>query len=225
MNRTGLTLTLILLLCCFSGLPARPAESETDLSGFVPLFDGKSLEGWHPFGDEPEGRWTVEEGAIIGVQYPEGKGGLLVTDKQFSNYELYAEVYTTYPLDTGLFLRILPGNQHFQITIDYRPTGEIGAVYGPFPGGGGGFFQHCFLGFTYWNPNEFNPIRVRIEGNPPRIQVWVRETKVTDYQDTYVEGQPRFTDTGSIGIQVHPGESWGKGSKVSFCKIMVKELK
>ena len=225
MKKPGLILTLFLILFSVTRLAARPPESATDLSGFVPIFDGKTLEGWHQFGDEPEGRWTVEEGAIVGDQYPEGKGGLLVTDKQFSNYELYAEVYTTYPLDTGLFLRILPGRQHFQITIDYRPTGEIGAVYGPFPGQGGGFFQHCYLGFTYWNPNEYNPVRVRIEGNPPRIQVWVRGTKVTDYQDTYVESKPRFTDTGSIGIQIHPGESWGKGSKVSFRKIMVKELK
>ena len=31
--------------------------------GFRPLFDGKTLAGWHPVGD---GQWTVEDGAIVG---------------------------------------------------------------------------------------------------------------------------------------------------------------
>ena len=197
------------------------AEAKTDLSGFVPIFDGKSLSGWHKLTEG--GAWRVLDGAIVGDQYPEGHGGLLVTDKHYSDYELYAEVLTTYPLDTGLFLRILSVREHFQLTIDYRPTGEIGAIYGPFPTGGG-FFQHCYEGITWWDPNEYNPVRVRIEGAIPRIQVWIRDNKVMDYQDTPVNGRPRFPRAGPVGIQVHPGKSWGKGSKVSFRNLMIKEL-
>ncbi|HUU27781.1 MAG TPA: DUF1080 domain-containing protein [archaeon] len=224
MKKSILNYALSLLIC---GVFARVPAYGTDLTGFVPLFDGKTLNGWHKFAEmegEGTGKWEVVDGAIVGGQYPEGKGGLLVTDKQYSDYELYAEVYTTWPLDTGLFLRILPEGQFFQVTIDFRPTGEVGALHGPFPGSGGGFFQHCFEGFSWWNPYEYNPILVRMEGQPPRIQVWIHDHLVTDYQDTLVDGKPRFTEKGHIGIQVHPGESWGKGSKVAFRKIMIKEL-
>jgi len=199
------------------------AEFKADLTGFVPLFDGKTLEGWSKFSEG--GDWKVVEGAIVGGQLPGGRGGLLVTEKKYTDFELYAEVLTTYPLDTGLFLRILQGRNHYQVTIDYRPTGEIGAIYGPLPVKGGDFFQHCFEGFSHWNPYEYNPVRVRIEGQPPRIQVWIRDTKVTDFQDTLIDGKPRFSDSGFIGIQVHGGKSWGEGSKVAFRKIMIKELK
>ena len=60
---------------------------------------------------------------------------------------------------------------------------------------------------------------------PPRIQVWVRDKLVSDYQDVLVDGKPRFSRSGSIGSLVHPGKSWGKPSKVAFRKIMLKELK
>jgi len=214
---------LITMIFCMKSSESAAEEFKADLTGFVPLFDGKTLDGWSKFSDG--GNWNVVDGSIVGDQLPGGRGGLLVTDKKYSDYELYAEVLTTYPLDTGLFLRILPERNHYQVTIDYRPTGEVGAIYGPLPVKGGDFFQHCFEGFSHWNPHDYNPIRVRIEGQPPRIQVWIRDTKITDFQDTLINGKPRFSDPGFIGIQVHGGESWGKGSKVAFRKIMVKELK
>ena len=130
--------SISVFLLCFlvvTGLPA--AEVKTDLSGFVPIFDGKTLNGWHKLTEG--GAWKVIDKAIIGDQYPEGHGGLLVTDKYYSDYEFYAEVKCTYPLDTGIFLRIPSTNEHFQVTIDFRPTGDIGAIYGPFPNGGGFF--------------------------------------------------------------------------------------
>jgi len=201
---------------------AAEAGFKADLTGFVPLFDGKTLEGWSKLSEG--GDWKVVEGTIVGGQLPGGRGGLLVTEKKFSDYELYAEVMATYPLDTGLFLRILPDRNHYQVTIDYRPTGEIGAVYGPQPNGRGDFFKHCYEGFSHWNPNQFNPVRVRIEGQSPRIQIWIRDTQVTDFQDTLVDGKPRFERSGSVGIQVHGGESWGEGSKVTFRNLMIKEL-
>ncbi|MBW7997129.1 MAG: DUF1080 domain-containing protein [Candidatus Glassbacteria bacterium] len=214
----------VVLLANPAALPA--AEDQPyDLSGFVSIFDGQTLDGWRPLRPNAGGMWTVEDGSIVGGQGESAGGGLLVTDRIYKNYELYGEVYTTWPLDTGFFLRILPDRRHYQITIDYRPTGEIGAVYGPFPGGGGGYFQHCPLGLSHWNPHEYNKVLVRIENNPPRIRVWVNGDKINDYQDLYYDNQPAFPDSGHVGIQVHAGESWGQGSKVAFKNLMIKELK
>jgi len=193
------------------------------LEGFVPLFDGKTLTGWRKLteysGDQ--GDWQVIDGAITGDQYPEGKGGLLVTEASYSDYEVYAEVWCDYPLDSGLFLRVQPDVLSYQITIDYRPTGEVGAVYVP---RAGGFAEHCEIGKYLWKDGRYNAIRTRIQGQPPHIVVWINGSLVMDYTDSLVEGKPKVPESGVFGIQVHPGESWGEGNKVRFRKIMIKEL-
>src|SRR5512143_3603584 len=52
--------------------------------GFTPIFNGKDLTGWHVsttnhHGTTPEFR--VVHGVIVGTQQPQGKGGILLTDK------------------------------------------------------------------------------------------------------------------------------------------------
>lgn len=59
--------------------------SSTMAGEAVSLFDGKTLAGWTgPDGAAPEG-WTVEEG---GVLHFGGKGALLLSDKEYSSFEL-----------------------------------------------------------------------------------------------------------------------------------------
>jgi hypothetical protein len=192
--------------------------------GFISLFDGKTLNGWQKLttysGDD--GKWDVIGGVIAGTQYPDGKGGLLVTKKKYSDYEIITEVKADYPIDSGLFLRVQPNVLSYQVTIDYRPEGELGAIYCP---EGGGFLVHTPNGINLWKKDDYNIVRAQIQGQPPRIQAWINETKVVDYTDTLLSGKPRVPETGFVGIQVHPGDSWGKGNKVYFRKIEIKEIK
>ena len=217
--------TLVALIGLLSALiiPGYSSQGEDDLEGFVPLFDGKSLEGWRKLEESSErwGKWEVVEGVIVGDQYPEGKGGLFVTTATFKDFELYAEVKADYPIDTGLFLRVQPDVLSYQVTIDYRPEGEVGAIYSP---GGGGFLLHKPQGIELWKADAFNRVRVKISGQPAHIQVWINGTPFVDFQDTLVEGKPRVPDTGFIGIQVHGGASWKKGNKVYFRKLLVRPL-
>ena len=191
--------------------------------GYVSLFDGKTLNGWRKLteysGDD--GKWEVIDGEIVGDQYPEGRGGLLVTERKYKNFELYAEVRADYPIDSGLFLRVQPNVLSYQFTIDYRPDGEIGAIYCP---AGGGFLKHNLKGIEQWEKDDFNKIRIRIDGNPPYIWAWINGIRSIDYADSLVNREYRVPESGFIGLQVHPGESWGEGKKVYFRNIMIKEL-
>lgn len=191
--------------------------------GFKPIYDGKSLNGWRKLTEYSgeDGKWEVIDGAIAGDQYPDGKGGLLVTEKKYSNYEVIAEVKADYPIDSGLFLRVQGNVLSYQVTIDYRPDGEVGAIYCP---GGGEFLEHKPDGVKLWKKGEWNVVRARIEGQPAHIQVWINDKQVVDYQDTQLNGKDRVPATGYFGIQVHPGASWGKGNKVYFRQILIKEL-
>ncbi len=215
-------LCLFLSICFIVGFAFALSKSSGP-EGFKPCFDGSSLNGWRKLteysGDD--GLWFVSDGAIVGDQYPEGRGGLLVTEKKYSDFEVYAKVKADYPIDSGIFLRVQPNVLSYQVTIDYRPDGEVGAIYSPL---GGGFLKHCERGKELWKKGEYNTVRARIENQPPSIKVWLNGTQLVDYTDTKVNGKFRVPESGFIGIQVHPGLSWGKGNKVYFRKIMVKEL-
>jgi hypothetical protein len=105
--------------------------------GYVPLFDGSTLDGWHPAprvygtvypggphvhelftqrGIEPPAEpdqhpavWTVEDGAIVGRQDAPGSGygGYLVSDRTFGDFELALEAKPDWPADTGIMIRRL----------------------------------------------------------------------------------------------------------------------
>lgn len=154
-------------------------------SGFVPLFDGRSLAGWHAVprlpvprspGDPPvdtgteayrraaatSGKWTVEERAIVGRQDPPGcgLGGYLVSDEAYGDFELAFEARPDWPADTGIMVRASAlGSQGFQILLDHRRSGNIGGFYG---NGIGGFHAVNFnLDAVYGQPGE--PVGLRLE--------------------------------------------------------------
>lgn len=223
MKQIKLLSTLLLIIYVTVTCSAKQSSHKQILEEFVSLFDGKTLSGWRKLTEYSgnAGMWKVINGAIVGDQYPEGEGGLLVTEYMYSDFELYTEVKADYPIDSGLFLRVQPSVLSYQITIDYRPDGEIGAIYCPL---GGGFLKHVPQGVDLWKKDDYNSVMARIEGQPPRIQAWINNTLVVDYQDSLVNDEYRVPETGFIGIQIHPGKSWGKSNKVYFRCITVKEL-
>lgn len=213
-----------MLILFFSFCSERtPPQEGVSLEGFISLFDGETLAGWRNLTESSEnaGVWKVKGGNIVASQTPEGEGGLLVTLKTFGDFEAYAEVKTDFPVDTGLFLRVQPNVLSYQVTIDYRPDGEVGAIYCP---GGGDFLVHNPGGKDLWKRDEFNSVRVRIQGQPPRIQAWINGSKTADFKDILVAGGYRVPHEGFFGIQVHGGTSWGRGNKVYFRRLFIKEL-
>ncbi len=223
--------TYILALCLMVSLLSLSCLKEDEnialdgmsLEGFMPLFDGQSLGGWHRLADGQGegGLWVVVDRAIVGEQGPNREGGILITQTLYSHYEIYMEIKADYPIDSGLFLRIQPEILSYQVTIDYRPDGEVGGIYSP---GGGGFLVHSPTGKDLWKAEEFNAVRARIKGQPPHIEAWINGTKVVDFQDSLVDGKARVPTEGAVGIQVHPGGSMERGNKVTCRKIMIKTL-
>jgi hypothetical protein len=122
---------------CLGGLllaGATVASSQQE-KGFRPLFDGTSLAGWKR---QPRsltrpslGKWTVENGVIVGGQDPVGVGSYLVTEEAFADFELQIEARPDWPVDTGILVRTVPqGNIGIQVLLDHRPHGGIGSFYG-----------------------------------------------------------------------------------------------
>ncbi|MCI0718764.1 MAG: DUF1080 domain-containing protein, partial [Acidobacteria bacterium] len=72
-----------------------------DESGFRPLFDGKSLNGWKPVQAKGE-PWKVEDGMIV---CPTGGAGKLMTEQEFSDFVLRLEYRLTEAGNNGVNIR------------------------------------------------------------------------------------------------------------------------
>jgi len=126
-------------------LHARAYAAPAD--GWIELFDGKSLAGWHnnpmKIGHGTGGSWQVEEGTITGEQDPpgSGNGGVLLTDRKFGDFELLLDLKPDWGICSGLFLRSTDKGQGMQMMVDYHDAGNVGQIYGE---GLGGFNTRTF---------------------------------------------------------------------------------
>jgi len=187
-----------------------------DGPGFVPLFDGKTLDGWVTRGGRYDGdaRWSVEDGCIVGRQGPAGEGGLLYTSGKHTSFELRLEVQLDYPFDSGVFVRMAPQGKGAQVTLDWREGGEIGAIYSD------GFLQHNEGGAARFRRDAWNDLRVRCTGFDMRLEVWLNGEKLADYELPL--DSPGYAPTGLVGLQVH-GERGDTGA-ARFRNVRIRDL-
>lgn len=134
-----------LALCALVALSISSASAqEKSGEGFVSIYDGKSLAGWHvsaksghsrASNNQTGGRWVVEEGAIVGSQDIPGNGGLIMTDEAFGDFEVKLEMKNDFGPDSGLFLRSTEDGKAWQAMIDYHSGGNLMGIYGEGLGG------------------------------------------------------------------------------------------
>ncbi|MDZ8118448.1 3-keto-disaccharide hydrolase [Pontiella agarivorans] len=110
--------------------------------GFKPIFDGKSLNGWHilqkPEGDKyyaTEKNFYAKDGAIHCFQTPEKKGGLLLSDGKYGDFILEMEIKSDWGCDSGIFLRCTEDGRGIQVLNDYLKEGNVGFLFGQGTGG------------------------------------------------------------------------------------------
>jgi len=201
---------------------------EEDLNGaskgFISLFNGKDLDGWKRHENLPEhgvaGKWFVEDGAIVGVQDPPGKGGFLTTLQEFRDFELTLETKIDWPFDSGVFLRVGPEGKSHQVTLDYEDGGEIGGIYCPWTQN---WVHHSPGGIEHFRKDQWNRLRITCRNEPARIRVWVNGEMVTDFQHT-AETTAGIPEIGTLCLQVHPGGQGHDNSRARFRNIFIREL-
>lgn len=202
--------------------------------GFTPIFNGRDLTGWHisktaRHGHTPD--YHVAAGMIIGTQNPVGQGGLLITDKKYRNYELYFEAKADWGADSGVFLRTTEEGAAYQVTLDYLPGGAMGNVIQE---GGligvantrppGAPAPATVNGMSIWKHNDWNSVRICIEGDVPHIQVWINDQLTADFIDAANHAVGGMT-TGPFALQMHGGNArWLPGDFWRWRNIGVKEL-
>ncbi len=202
-------------------LQAEPAKIP---DGFQSIFNHSNLAGWHVsmtnhHGDTTE--WRILDQVLTARQRPEGNGGILLSDKRYRDFELYVEVKPDFGCDSGLFLRSNSNGQAYQVMLDYLDGGNVGGVYGERLEGVERTLSRDWE--KVWRKDDWNAMRVRMEGEAPRITVWLNGTKITEFQDTANHAAGGATD-GMIGLQVHGGSRWVKDGYHRFRNIAAKVL-
>ena len=185
---------------------------------FKTLFDGRSLGGWTEKGGRYDGEavWTASKGNIVGRTGPNGEGGLLYTEDDYSSFVLELETKIDHPFDSGVFVHMVPREidlKGAQVTLDYRDGGEIAGIYSD------GWLQNNKSVKERFREG-WNHIEVRVTGFEFRIEVWLNGDKVTDYQ--LPADAKGFASSGKIGVQVHGGNPGEKEAR--FRNIRIREL-
>ena len=203
----------ILALGAVVAAAALPARAEED--GWKSLFNGKDLEGWRTTG----AIWKVEDGTIVGTIGGDKGFGYCLTTENYGDYELELECKLGFPIDTGVFLRTTDEGKAYQVTLDHRPDGHIGAIYIA------GINQEGikYLAEPSAKPlkkDDWNKVYIRIEGKAPHIVVKVNGETIIDVTDT----KERHQATGPIGLQVHGGNSWKPGEFAWYRNLRIRPI-
>jgi hypothetical protein len=205
-------------------LAAAPLARGQNEAGFVPLFDGKSLQGWTLMHGRGPG-YIVEDGVIV---CPVEGGGNLFTEKEYSNFVLRLEwrlweggnngIGIRAPLEgdaayAGMEIQVLDDEAEVYQKMSLKPTQYTGSVYDVFP---------ARRGFVRRN-GAWNEEEIHAEGR--RIKVTLNGQVVTDVNlddakdPAVLKKHPGLArPSGHIGFLGH-------GTRVEFRRIRVKELK
>jgi hypothetical protein len=213
--------TIALAAVLLAAAPAVPP-------GFTPLFDGRSLAGWHISQVNHHGNtkaWSVEDGVVTVTQDKPGNGGILLTDRTYRDFEVSLEIKPDWGCDGGLFLRSNEKGNAYQVMIDYLEGGSVGGIYGEGLQGVKGVSTPEYTG--HWKKDDWNTLRARIEGDVPRIRVWLNDQQIVDFTDTANHAAGGATE-GMIALQAHFSNEktprWKQGGFHRYRNVAVKEL-
>ncbi|HXK58903.1 MAG TPA: DUF1080 domain-containing protein [Acidobacteriota bacterium] len=182
-------------------------------AGWIPLFNGKNLEGWKA--SENQGSFRVEDEAIVcdgprsHLFYVGRNGGA-----RFKNFEFRAEVQTTPGSNSGIYFhteyqdsgwpskgyeaqvlnsnRVEPGSTY----VERKMTGSLYAI------------RNCWKAPA--RDNEWFEYRIRVEGKT--IRIWINGAMTVDYtepEDPYRPGDMagRVLSSGTFALQCHDPKS------------------
>jgi hypothetical protein len=193
--------------------------------GFVPLFNGKDLDGWKATGDPKV--WGAEDGVLYVAG---GGGGWLLTEKDYANFELRLEYKMPKMGNSGVGLRTpLPGQQpkgkgwdpayigmEIQLLDDANWKGlaewqHTGSIYNVVP-----------AKKVNSKPfGEWNTMRIVAKGKQILVEQNGEElvsANLADFVKEHAERHPGILrETGKIGLQSY-------NFRVEFKNIYVKTL-
>ncbi|MFB9057383.1 DUF1080 domain-containing protein [Mariniflexile ostreae] len=190
-RNTLLTLIVLSFLNC--------KEVPKDTTPWEPLFDGKTLNGWHQLGGEAH--YTVKEDAIVGSTVHNTPNSFLTTDQVYSDFILELDYKVDSTMNSGIQIRSnsLPhyrdGRVHgYQIEIDPSKRAWSGGIYDESRRGWLNTLDNNPEAQKAFKQNDWNHYRIEAIGDT--IKTWVNGVPASHLIDAE-------TASGFICLQVH----------------------
>ena len=221
---------LCILLCAMSVIVSLPLVAAEKESGWVSLFDGKTLDGW--IQKNGTATYVVKDETILGTTAKGSPNSFLCSKKEYSDFELQFEVMLyDNPLNSGVQIRSQTkkagGKQKFgrvngpQVEIEASGSkgAEAGYVYGESTGRGWLTPKERLKPHKEFKDGQWNKYRVLAKG--ARIQTWINDKPIEDLTDEAIH---KTHSKGFIGLQVHGiGRNAGP-YRVAWRNIRIREL-
>lgn len=180
-------------------------------AGFVPLFDGQTLEGWRC----DSAYWKAENGLIVGQSPPQG-------------LRTYSYLCTTQEFDDFVFrcsLKLLGGNSGVQFRSTARSHLDVSGYQADVvPGGWGVLHEMNGRGNiavpktpearAAANPDDWNDVEITCRG--PQAVIRVNGVVTADWTET----DPSRPRKGIIAFQLHEGQQM----EVRVANVRIKRL-
>jgi opacity protein-like surface antigen len=201
---------------------------EEKAAGWKLLFDGSTTAGWRGYGREdlPAG-WQAVDGALTRV----GRGGDIVTNETFGDFELQLEWKTVEGGNSGVFIRAIEGAEaiyhaapEIQILDDERHRDG----QSPLTSSGANYALHPAPRGVVKPVGQWNHFRILVQGN--YVEQWMNGVQVVAYELGSDDWKQRVAASkfaawpeygtaraGHIGLQDH-------GSWVAFRNVKIRPL-
>ncbi|MCE9545061.1 MAG: DUF1080 domain-containing protein [Planctomycetia bacterium] len=217
-----------LLWTCTAQVKSVRADDAADDAGFVPLLDGKTTHGWRGYKQKtaPAG-WVVADGVLT----RKGRGGDLMTDEKYGDFDLRLEWKVTPGANSGIMYRVqetapasymtgaeyqvLDNTKHHDGKNPLTSAGSLYALYAP-------------KDAEVKPVGEWNTTRIVAKGN--HIEHWLNGKKVVEVELWGDDWNKRLAASkfnawkgfakspeGHIVLQDH-------GDQVSYRNIRIKKL-
>jgi sugar phosphate isomerase/epimerase len=181
---------------------ASGARADAPAAPWIPLFDGKTLDGWVQRGGAA--RYQVKDGAIVGQSVPDTKNSFLCTRRRYGDFVLELEFKVDEELNSGVQVRgqsrpdYQEGRVHgWQVEIDpdvKRGRNWTGGLYDEGRRGWLADLRGNDAARQAFRPGQWN--RMRVEARGDWIKTWINDVPAAEVVDA------KDLD-GFIGLQVH----------------------
>lgn len=233
---------------CKADTPVESTGNETrptDATGFLTLFDGKTLDGWKAYPEATASDWSVVDGSIVGSGSADRQSYLVWKDREISDFELRLRYRLKTKGNTGVEIRAIPDGSRRRPFEGYHA--DLGHVdIGPNILGAWDLHfaknparqrkSHTCPRGTHVTIDEHDETLIRPIENPIAISEihdgdWndIRVTARGYHFEFYINGKHASSltdnasfgrlDKGAIGLQIHD-----RGMRVEFQDIQLKRF-
>jgi hypothetical protein len=199
--------------------------------GWILLFDGTTMTGWHSFKNKESEGWDVKNGELYCKEEGVKKRADLITNNKYENYELLIDWKIAPKKNSGIIYMVTEENSAtFESGPEYQLIDDIGypAKLSDKQLSGANYDMHAPTAKVARPAGEFNQTKIVI--NKGHVEHWLNGTKVVDYQlwtpeweqlkanSKWKDVKPYgMSKSGHIALQDH-------GGGVAFKNIKLKPL-